>query len=657
MNDSDQLGRTASQKIAFWTGTVVIASLVVMCLAVVRVFDGAIEPELTKRSQLVASFLSDDLEHALNLGIPFDAIGGIDKVIAKRMAPFEEIDHIAVVVKDGRTIAEATRSLSTPTMTERAAALGLQDGLVSTTPIYHGNTQVGEVRVTTNLGFMRTKMQDVVLDVMVVALVAMLLGFELMQWVVAGSVAKPYDRVDRILREQAAGRFQQIVPESAAGILRRIARRLTDRANDIAKMAGKVGQLPAIKQAYFVDIRLPLFLFSTATEIGGAFLPIYARDAGGPEWLSPEMAATAPLIAYLVSMAVVAPIGGRMIEKIGPRRIFLFSVPLTALAMVGIGMGHSALSIAFWVGGMAFVYALATIACHTYVLRATPARQEAKAMSSYLFVLIAGAFCGSALGGVLADRIGESLTFFFGALLALLAAVLGANTMIGSETHQSTPAETTKNPKPEGRKANILFNGRFLALVFGIAVPANIGMSVFIWYLVPVVLEQSGARSADIGRVIMLFYLVPLLIGPAAARLADGRLGCVPLLIVGMGLSGVALSALSYSPGFWPMVAAVATFGFGFAMCEVAQHTHAIRIAAAIGSRASLDTGFAALRLLERLAAIAGLLLGASLATTYGYSSVIASVGATMLVGTALVVLAEIVNTVMKQRNTQHPSV
>jgi len=32
----------------------------------------------------------------------------------------------------------------------------------------------------------------------------------------------------------------------------------------------------------------------------------------------------------------------------------------------------------------------------------------------------------------------------------------------------------------------------------------NLGMSVFIWYLVPVVLEEGGARSADIGRVIML---------------------------------------------------------------------------------------------------------------------------------------------------------
>lgn len=645
MRLAEQQGRTASRRVAFWAGLMVIASLAVMCLAIVRVFDAAIAPELTRRSELIATHLSDDLEHALSMGVPLQALGGIDQVINKRLTPFAEVDRITVLDVNGKIIAEATRSQLAPTLAERAAAIGNKgDGLDFATPIFRGNSRVGEVRVTTNLAIMRAKMRDVVLDVLVVALVAILLGFELVQWVVAGSVAKPYDRVNRVLREQALGRFHQIVPESSAGILRRIARRLTDRANDLARAANRVGRLPAIQQAYFVDVRLPLFLFSTATEIGGSFLPVYARDAGAPAWLSPEMAATAPLIAYLVSMAIVAPFGPQLIERIGPRRMFLTAVPLTALASIGVGLGQSTLSISAWVGGMAFLYALATTACHTYVVRTTPAGQDAKAMSSYLFVIIAGAFCGSALGGVLADRIGISATFFFGALIALIAAGLGATTIIGATQAHEVSDEPKAAAAPAGRKTAMLVNYRFLALVFGIAVPANLGMSVFIWYVVPVMLEQEGARSADIGRVIMLYYLVPLLIGPAAARLADGRLGTVPLLIGGMGLSGIALTLLGFNPGFWPMVAAVAAFGFGGAMCEVSQHAHAMRIAAASQNPAALDIGFAAMRLLERVAAIAGLLLGASLAARLGYGAVITALGATMLLGTGMVFLAEIVS-------------
>ena len=638
MNVVEHHGRSASRRVAFWAGVLVIASLLAMCFAVLRVFDSSIQPELTKRSQLISTSISDDFEHAMNMGIPFDAIGGVDGFIKKRLDAFEEVDRIVVATQDGRVMAEVAREVAAPTVAERAAALGAEEGMVSVTPIFHGNSRVGEVRVITNLAFMRTKMHDVFLDVMVVALVAMLLGFELVLWVVAGSVAKPFDRVHRILHEQAFGRFEQIVPESAAGILGRIARRLTDRANDRAKTAGILRRLPAIQQAYFSDIRLPLFLFSTSTEIGGAFLPIYARNAGGPAWLSPEMAATAPLIAYLVSMAIVAPIGGKIVQRFGSRKVFLASVPITALALVGVGLGHSALSIAAWMGAMAFVYALATTACHGYVVRTKLAGQDAKAIGSYLFVIIAGAVCGSALGGVLADRIGEGPTFLVGALIALAAAGLGATAIISFPVNEEVPVEVGTTHE---RKGSILFNVRFLALVFGNAVPSSLGMSVFIWYIVPVVLEQSGARSADIGRVIMLYYLIPLLIGPTAARLADGRLGCVPLLVGGMGLCGVALSALAISPGFWPMVIAVAALGFGSAMCEVSRHAHAIHIAAASGDPSAMDTGFSALNLVERLAAIVGLLLSASLAKTYGYTAAIAVLGAIMLLGAALVFLAE----------------
>ncbi len=638
MNVTEHHGRSASRRVAFWAGVLVIASLLAMCFAVLRVFDASIQPELTKRSQLISTSIGDDFEHAMNMGIPFDAIGGVDGFIKKRLDAFEEVDRIVVATQDGRVMAEVARELAVPTVAERAAAMGADDGMVPVTPIFHGNNRVGEVRVTTNLAFMRTKMHDVFLDVMVVALVAMLLGFELVLWVIAGAVAKPYDRVHRVLQEQADGSFEQIVPESAAGILRRIARRLTDRANDRAKTTGVLHRLPAIQQAYFSDIRLPLFLFSTSTEIGGAFLPIYARNAGGPAWLSPEMAATAPLIAYLVSMALVQPIGSKIVHRFGSRQVFLATVPITALALVGVGLGQSALAIAAWVGAMAFVYALATIACHTYVVRTKLEGQDAKAIGSYLFVVIAGAVCGSALGGVLADRIGEGPTFLVGALIALTAAGLGATTII------AFPATEEAAPRPKtsrGGMASILLNVRFLALVFGNAVPASLGMSVFIWYIVPVVLEESGARSADIGRVIMLYYLVPLAIGPMAARLADGRLGCVPLLVGGMGICGAALSALAISPGFWPMVIAVSALGFGSALCEVSRHAHALHIAAASDDPSALDTGFAALGLVERLAAIAGLLLSASLAKTYGYTAAIEVLGVTMLVGAALVLLVE----------------
>src|SRR3546814_8641567 len=52
------------------------------------------------------------------------------------------------------------------------------------------------------------------------------------------------------------------------------------------------------------DVRLPLFFFSVSTEIAAAFLPLYARAASRPEWLSPEIAAAAPLVLYLLAVEI-----------------------------------------------------------------------------------------------------------------------------------------------------------------------------------------------------------------------------------------------------------------------------------------------------------------------------------------------------------------
>lgn len=62
----------------------------------------------------------------------------------------------------------------------------------------------------------------------------------------------------------------------AAESFRRIARRLSDRTIDGVAQAGRTERLQAVRQAHLVDVRLPVLLFSTATETGCAFLPLHA---------------------------------------------------------------------------------------------------------------------------------------------------------------------------------------------------------------------------------------------------------------------------------------------------------------------------------------------------------------------------------------------
>lgn len=654
MKSVSQPGRIAAHRVILWVGLMMAVSLLVMMFGALRAFDAAIQPEMDKRSRLIGTTVRDGLERALELGVPLESVAGTDAFVQRIVAEFDEVQSITLLNAQGNVIARANRDPAPDgTVVSRVASVGTKSRPLFTLPVLSRNTLVGELRIEIDLAFVRTRLQDVLLDVFVVGLVSVLLAFELVIFVVAGALGKPIDRVFTLLRMQARGTFSHVIAAADAGHLRRIARRISDRAADLARRAVtsvKPAQLP---QAYFVDVRLPLFVFSTATEISSAFMPIYARDAGGPAWMSGEFAATAPLIAYLAAIALVAPFGGVITRRISPRVLFLSCIPLTAAAMVGVGLGQSALWIAVWHGAMALVYAAATIAAQEYAIRTAPAGEDAQAISSYLFVILGGAFSGSALGGVLADRVGASGAFFSGAGLVIVAGLLGAMTLSAKVAARGEPAVAAPAAASQSG-LGVLRNIRLIALIFGVGATLNIGMSVFIWYLTPVILEAQGARIADIGRTVMLFYLVPVLAGPTIARLADGRVGYVPMLIGGALVGGCALGSLAFWSGFWPMVVVVAAFGLAFALCDATQYAHAIRIAEASGLPNARNAGLGALRLINRLAAIAGLLASAWLAERFAYVALAVGIGVLLLLGAGLVILAEGGRALLRRSTVEH---
>ena len=637
-----QPGRVAARRVILWVGLVVTMSLLIMMFGTLRAFDDAIQPEMEKRSSLIGETVRDRFERALEIGVPLEAVAGADLFFDEMLADFGDVHSISLLSKNGDVVLSASsRSKQNETLATKIAKVGTEERPHFSRPILSRNTLVGEIRIAFDPAFVRTRLQDVLLDVFVVALVSILIAFELVVFVMAGALAKPLDRIFLLLRMQSTGMFNHVIRASDAGNLRRVARRISDRAIDISERTQSTGKLLRMPQAYFVDVRLALFVFSLATEISGAFLPLYARDAGGPEWMSADFAATAPLIAYLFAIALVAPFGGWITRLISPRSLFLLCIPLTAAAMIGVGVGLSALWIAVWHGAMALVYAAATIACQEYAIRTAPEGEDAQAIGSYLFVIMGGAFCGTAFGGVLADRIGPNATFFFGAFLVIIAGILGAVTISAKVSARSEPiSDGTGFSRFSGLA--ILRNVRFIALVLCVGAPMNIGMSVFIWYLTPMILEAEGARIADIGRTMMLYYIAPVLVGPLIARLADGKVGYTPMLIGGVILSGAALSSLALWSGIWSMVVAVTAFGIGFAMCDATQYAQAIRIAEASKIPGARDAGLGAIRLGDRLIAIVGLLASAYLIKQFDYVNLAVAIGGLMFLSATVLILVEL---------------
>ena len=626
---------------------IIIVSVTAISAASVAAFDRGVEPELANRSRLIGLIIRSEIQHALELGIPFDAIVGLDRYLSETLAKFGEVHRIEVNSVTGRTIASSQRPPAPTTFQQKTLTRLIElreDSFVL--PVLDGNELVGDISIELNPLFVQSRLRDVFLDVLVIALVAALVALELVMMLIMITVGKPFDGVFLLLSEQRQGHFIHTIRPGGLGSLARVAVRLNDHAEDLAERFSMLtdaartsaqasmnaliakGQPLRLRLSEVSDIRIALFLFSVATEIAVSFLPLYAREVARPSWLTPELAAAAPLIMYLVAVTIITPFSGALVRYFGARRLFLYSIPPAVLALAAIGFSRSVLGIALWRGIMAVFYATATIACQEYAIRAAKDRESAHTFGTFIAVVYGGVFCGSALGGVIAGRFGYETAFMTGALVAALSGILGLLVMSG---RAGDPEGTSKASK-KFFTAQPLFNGRFLALLFGIAVPMNASVAIFIWYLTPMILSASGAGPAEIARVVMLYYLAIVLFGSMAANISDGRVGPKALMLCGALASCAALISLLLWSGFWAVTAAVVGLGLGHTMIRPSLYTLALRMTG--GPGVGLDT----LRLIERIGAILGLAASALLLGNRGIESSLSMLSAVLVTGLILYV-------------------
>jgi MFS family permease len=631
---------------------IIVVSVMALSAASVTAFDRAVEPELANRSRLIGSIIRSEIQHALELGIPFNAIVGLDRYLSETLAKFDEVHRIDVNSVTGGTIASIERPTA-PAIFEQSTLSKLirlrEDSFVLS--ILDGNELVGDISIQLNPLFVQSRLRDVFLDVLVIALVAALVALEMVMMLIMLTVGKPFDGVFLLLEEQRQGRFLHTIRPSGLGSLARVAVRLNDHAEDLAERLGILsnsvrssarGTMTAviakgsplrIRLSEVSDIRIALFLFSVATEVAVSFLPLYAREVDRPSWLTPEMAAAAPLIVYLAAVTMITPFSGALVRYFGARRLFLYSIPPAVLALTAIGFSDSVFGVTFWRGVMAVFYATATIACQEYAIRAAKDQESAHTFGTFIAVIYGGVFCGSALGGVIAGRFGYETAFITGAIIAILSGLFGLQIMKG----QAGDPENLTKTSVERLAARRIFKAPFLALLFGIAVPMNASVAIFIWYLTPMILSASGSGPAEIARVVMLYYLVIVLLGPTAANVSDSRIGPKSLMLCGALASSAALMSLQLWSGFWAVTVAVVGLGLGHMMMRPSLYALVLRMMG--GPGVGLDT----LRLIERIGAILGLAASALLLEVRGMEGSLLMLSVVLVTGLILYVTIDII--------------
>ncbi|KUM24500.1 hypothetical protein AU467_29925 [Mesorhizobium loti] len=643
------LARQIASRLAPLAAVLIVSSALVLSVVTLGNVNRSIEPELSARTNLIATVIGEDVQRALATGVPLDGLVNAEGFFTDMLKQLPEIAYVAVAT--GRVVLEVGSPID-PYLAPPRERKGVRSH-----PIMHDGKEIAYVMIDVDPAFISKKFLDVFLDMGVVVVVAVLIAFEIMVLMSSRSLTAALDRLQRLAAMQAAGDFSKRALGGTRTAIDRAARILVERAEELssqfavawqrlsdseaegAKLAalqaryGLSREGPAtVRFSYFTDLRLALFLFAAADELPLSFMPLYTRAAHNPfPWLPESVLISLPLAGYLLAIVLISPFARPLARWLGPRRLLMLAAAPTIAAHLWL---HWATSVPEIVASRTILgvgYAFVTLACQDYVIDNTPRDERDRSLGMFSTVLFGGIFCGTALGGVLADRLGKANVFLISATFVLISALLIFSLVADTTSGRGPRAKASRPPLLAS-----LRNWHFAALVFGIAIPGNVCLQAFISYLVALTLDSLGASPADIGRTLMVYFLAIALVGPLAGRAAERGIPVSAVALSGGVLCGISLLTAAAQPSQITIFLAVLGSGIGSGMVRGAQVSLSMSIAETELKHLGADPVLGALRAIERFASIAGLLLVAAVAGLYGYAIATAAVGALALGGAVL---------------------
>jgi MFS family permease len=324
-----------------------------------------------------------------------------------------------------------------------------------------------------------------------------------------------------------------------------------------------------------------------------------------------------PIVLWLAIVGLAAPFSGQWSKRFGSRNIFLIGLIPSLSGFLGCAMARTMLEIILYRGATGLGYAMITIACHDYLLGRNVAGSRNVNIAVFVGVVITATMCGTAIGGILAARIGYQNTFLVAAALMFIAGFSGYR-MLNQDAE--TEVDIAENRMAGLKGIKLVFrNPRYIVFLFCIAIPTNILMAAYLWYLVPLYLFALGATTAEIGRTMMTYYLLIIAVGGIASK----KVKCVNslTLLVGLGslLAGIGLITFHQWTDFWAVVLTVVVLGLSHALIKAPQIALSLEICKTEIQVAGHNVVLGSLRLLERFGSIAGLIAGAVMINYYGY--------------------------------------
>lgn len=631
----------------------------------------------------IGDSLKENLDRILNMGISIHKLVGLESLLLEVLKDSSELGAVTIRDLSGMQLYACSRDrfMSGPDFRESA---GEWDGLLTDDPPSQvfpltgpDGAVMGELCLHLDAGLMKRRVREIALDSGTVILISVLAVIDFVFFLIAFTVTLP---VDRAARDIASARRlgSTSLPISRTGIdfmdhlLIRFDRfryrtaqtwiRLTTlvRAAVPEERQGKdEGHVPA---QLFSDLRLSLnrlrtagepvpksdllkspvlirpavfiFIFSEALSI--SFLPLFAKALYSPFWgLSQEIVIGLPISAFMLFVAMALPIGGALSDRIGHRKAFLAGSIISAVGLVLTGMARDMVMLILFRSLVGFGFGVVFMASQNYVVETTTTANRAEGLAMFISAFYAGTLCGSAIGGMLADRIGFRAIFLLGAALALASIFFlyrflpeSHSTAIGkSDVSRGTGwPEKLRTFLPSPRNFRRLFADRdFAALILLQNIPNKICLIGFVYYIAPLFLQDLGNSRSETGRYIMGYSLAMILFSQAFSRWSDRRQKMKAGIVWGGILSGLVLLPFFLVENTAMVALGILFLGLTHAVSVSNQTKMASQFP--VVRRVGLGSGLGIYRFSERAGNVIAPVLAGFLVSAVGYGMSLAILG------------------------------
>lgn len=371
-----------------------------------------------------------------------------------------------------------------------------------------------------------------------------------------------------------------------------------------------------------------------------SFLPLYASQLAPWPGLPRELSMALPLSAEMLLVALGLALGGHWLERGGWLPPFVCGVLLTGIGVALCSLAQTTLQL---VGCRALVglgYSLAVMSTQTVLITLSAAGNRSSAITGLEAGYYAGFISSTAIGGMLAEKIGFRAVFVVGALLMLIALAfafvflrnLGRRQPLGEGASVAPPATAT-----EARVMSLLGDREFLASLLLSAIPSALCVAGFLCFGSPLFLTEAGISQANIARLMMpyglfMIYLAPL-INQWVDAVGDKR---IPVLVGGV-LGGTALLMFHFIHSPLVFVGILVLFSISGGLSYGARLTLVSESSAA--GRVGVSRTLGVFSSLERVGNILGPMLVGSLLVVLSVTAAIGAIGLVYLACSLLLFL------------------